>query len=335
MADDELPWAPPAAQPELYGHDSAIAALSSAVSAGRLHHAWMITGPAGVGKATLAYRFARYLLAGQRDEQDQTLAVPMEDLAVQRVIAGSHGDLLTVERGFNEKTGKARTELPVEQVRKIAPFLQSTASEGGWRIVILDDADTMNRSSQNALLKVLEEPPAKALLLLISAHPERLLATIRSRCRQLPLEPLGADALTDAVSKLSNGEIDSGTTERLASLGGYAPGQVLKLWQAEVPAMLEDFEAALAPEASDIRQRLATNLGQDPSRWAYFEAIAKGWLHNAAQTQARANGALDPLFALWDKTGQSLSNAEIRSLDRRLAALVLLETLSGHAASVG
>ncbi|MEM6902931.1 MAG: DNA polymerase III subunit delta' [Pseudomonadota bacterium] len=331
MADEELPWPTPAAQPHLYGHDQAIHGFRQAVDGGRLHHAWLITGPVGLGKATLVYRFARYLLAGQGGAED--LSVDMDSPAVQRVIAGSHGDLLTVERGFNEKTGKARTELPVEAVRRIAPFLQSTASEGGWRIVILDDADTMNRSSQNALLKVLEEPPSKALLLLISDHPERLLATIRSRCRQLPLEPLELEPLIEAVTKLSNGEIDRSTITRLAPLAGFAPGQVLQLWHADVPAMLDDFEASLSPDAHDIRQRLAISLGQDQAKWRYFEAIAKGWLHSRIKSQQHGQASLDPVFALWDKTGRSLSDAEVRSLDRRLAALMLLETLSAHAAA--
>src|SRR5271165_3045369 len=172
----------PRANPLLLGHEAAEATLAAALHSGRLHHAWLLTGPAGIGKATLAFRFARRLLAGHGGEG---LQLDSTHPVFRRVAVGAHADLLTVERAFDPKRKRQRTEIVVDDVRRIGGFLHLTPAEGGWRVVVVDGADELNRNAANALLKVLEEPPPRALLLLTAAAPGRLPATIRSRTRRL------------------------------------------------------------------------------------------------------------------------------------------------------
>ncbi len=177
----------PRANPILLGHEPAEAMLADAIRGGRVHHAWLITGPEGIGKATLAYRFARRLLKGSSEEG---LAVDPADPVFRRVAAGAHADLHTVQRSINPQTKRLRSEIGVDDVREAAEFLRLTAAEGGWRVVVFDRADELNRNAANALLKILEEPPARAILLLVCAAPGRVPPTVRSRCRRLRLASL-------------------------------------------------------------------------------------------------------------------------------------------------
>jgi DNA polymerase-3 subunit delta' len=179
----------PRANPDLLGHETAERIWSQARASGRLHHAWLITGTRGIGKATLAYRLARGLLAGRAPGDG--LDVGPADPVFRRIAAGTHAGLMTVERSADEKTKRMRREIVVDEVRAVTQFLRRTAGEGGWRVVIVDGAEDMNPNAANALLKLLEEPPTGALLLLVCHAPGRLPATIRSRCRRLRLSPLG------------------------------------------------------------------------------------------------------------------------------------------------
>src|SRR6516165_11749449 len=182
------------ANPDLVGHESAERELRRLVEAGRLPHAILLSGPRGIGKATLAFRFARFLLANGDDRTNAVaesgLAINPESGVFRRVAAGGHADLLPIERAYDPRRRRLRGEIVVEDAREITSFFRLTAAEEGWRIVIVDGAEEMNRSAANALLKVLEEPPRQALLLLVSHSPGRLLPTIRSRCRRFPLVPL-------------------------------------------------------------------------------------------------------------------------------------------------
>src|ERR1700733_6152936 len=188
-----MPVPKPRANPILLGHEDAEATMLDALRTGRMHHAWLITGPEGVGKATLAYRFARRLLAGR--SADDTLALDPADPIFRRVAAASHADLLTIERAYDEKRKRMKTQIAVDDVRRINGFMSLTPAEGGWRVVIVDGAEELNQNSANALLKGLEEPPPRAVLLLACAAPGRLLPTIRSRCRRLRLDPLGPEPM--------------------------------------------------------------------------------------------------------------------------------------------
>jgi DNA polymerase-3 subunit delta' len=189
----------------LLGHAQAECALLDEYRSGRVAHAWLIGGPTGIGKATLAYRMARFVLAhpdplapAVRDAT--TLVVPPGAPAARRVAGRAHPDLLVLEREPDDK-GKMRTVITVDQVRRTVSFFGSTAGEGGWRVCIVDSADELQYpQGSNALLKVLEEPPPRSLFLLVSHAPGRLLPTIRSRCRRLTLRPLDqADVVAAAA----------------------------------------------------------------------------------------------------------------------------------------
>ena len=225
---DRVPGAAhPRHAPAVIGHDAAAADFLASADAHRLHHAWLITGPRGVGKATLAWAIARWLLAGGAPGG---LAVPPEDPVARRLAALSEPRLHLVRRGFDDKTGRMRAEIGVEDIRALLSFFHLSAAEGGRRVAIVDAADDMNGPAANALLKMLEEPPKGGTILLIAHQPARLLPTIRSRCRELRLMPLspedmarvlhdmGVDADAQALSALSGGSV--GEALRLAGQDG-------------------------------------------------------------------------------------------------------------------
>jgi DNA polymerase-3 subunit delta' len=192
----------PRATFDLFGHEAAERTLAQAFAAGRLHHAWLLAGRAGIGKATLAYRMARHVLAqpGERDPAGISLQVPPGSTASRQVAQLAHPGLLVLRRPYDLKTKRLATGIPVDEVRRLRSFLGLTAAEQGWRVVIVDSADDLNPNAANALLKSLEEPPPRALFLLVTAQPSGLLPTIRSRCRRLDLHPLDAESLRRAAS---------------------------------------------------------------------------------------------------------------------------------------
>ena len=243
----------PRANPDLVGHEAAEAALRQLFEAGRLPHALLLSGPRGIGKATLAFRLARFVLSGAGEgapgdmfgetvgaSAEASLAVSPESGVFRRVASGGHADLLTVERAYDPRRKRLRSEIVVDDAREIGAFLRLTPAEGGWRVVIVDGADEMNRNAANALLKILEEPPRRALLVLAAHSPGRLLPTIRSRCRHMPLSALPAatvrallarycpeleDAAAEAVTELAEGSI--GRALDLAAAGGIELHQTI------------------------------------------------------------------------------------------------------------
>ena len=239
---DPEDWPPrPIANTELQGHDEAEQTLLDAFNSGRLHHAWLITGPKGIGKATLAHRFARFVLAsGKKDDgpglfgddlpasEPTSLMVGRDNPVYSRIVAGGHADMLVIERRVNEKTGKLKSVIDVDSVREVGGFLRLTPAEGGYRVVVVDSADEMNPNSANALLKVLEEPPKNALLLLVSHNPGRLLPTIRSRCRTLKLRPLNDEAVVGLVQTYAP-NVSAPDAQRLAALSDGSVGRALNL----------------------------------------------------------------------------------------------------------
>jgi DNA polymerase-3 subunit delta' len=187
----------------LIGQDRALAIVSRALRSGRPPQAWLICGPPGVGKATLAYRIARYLLAyGASDQGPADLSVPANDPASVQVAAGSHPGLLVLKRSVDPDTGKLMNVLSVGEVRRLSGFFGMTSGAGGWRVALVDTADDMNDNAANALLKLLEEPPSRAMLLVLSNTPGRLLPTIRSRCQRLNLRPLSEGDMEAELQRL-------------------------------------------------------------------------------------------------------------------------------------
>src|SRR3954453_4289818 len=243
----------------LFGHREAEMALLNAYRSGRIPHAWLIGGPQGIGKATLAYRMARFVLAHRNPlasevQRADTLAVDPSDPVARHVAAGAHGGLLTLERTLNEK-GVLRTVITVDETRETISFFGSTAAVEGWRVCIVDTVDELNANAANALLKVLEEPPRQSLFLLVSHAPARALATIQSRCRKLPLRPLAAaDVIGAAAAAAQVPPDDPALAEAAAAAEGSVAraltllgGDALKL-QQRTAALLSSLPAVDARE---------------------------------------------------------------------------------------
>jgi DNA polymerase III subunit delta' len=334
----------PRTNPDLLGHPEAEATILEAVRAGRMHHAWLITGPEGVGKATLAYRFARRLLAGQpRGEAvDGSLALDPADPVFRRVAAGSHADLLTIERGFNEKTKRMRTQIAVDDVRRINGFMSLTPAEGGWRVVIVDGAEELNQASANALLKILEEPPPRAILLLVCSAPGRLLPTIRSRCRRLRLTPL-ADEPMGQLLKHYLPQLDDDERGRLVTLAEGSPGRAIMLAEDEglkiamlVDKLLSDLPAVPVSRGHEI----ADFLGRSETGFSTFMDLTRAGVAAAVREAVRGRAdpdqerlvSLRPLDA-WGEVWQGLTRlqdeTERFALDKRQAIVAGVSLLSG------
>ena len=232
---DRIEGAPhPRATPHLYGQSAAETAFLTAYNTGRLHHGWLITGPRGIGKATLAWRIARFLLATPEDDgmfappPPTTLQIPDTHPIARRLLALSEPRLFLLRRPYDEKTERLQRDITVDEVRRLKAFFTLSAADGGRRVAIIDSLDDMNPSAANALLKLLEEPPAKVTLLLISHQPARLLPTIRSRCRELRLSPLTPADLSDALTQ-AGGEVEPEDRTALAELAGGSVGEAFRL----------------------------------------------------------------------------------------------------------
>lgn len=213
----------------LHGHAASEQALAAAFASGRMHHGWLITGLEGVGKATLAYRFATFLLAdaSERDPFGQSLEIDPETTAGRQVRALSHPGLLVLRRPWDFKAKRLMTAISIDEVRRLRSFLGHSGGETSWRVVIVDQADDLNVNAANALLKSLEEPPARTVFLLLASQPGRLLPTIRSRCRTLDLAPLQLEPLRKAVTQaLTAAELEHPAHSQWPVLERLARGSV-------------------------------------------------------------------------------------------------------------
>jgi DNA polymerase-3 subunit delta' len=247
---DQIPgWPHPREAARLFGHAQAEAQFLDAAQGTRMHHGWLITGPRGIGKATLAWRLARFLLAQPQDDglfgappPATSLDVAPDHPVARRMLAGSEPGLMSIRRMPDDK-GKVSAQIRVDDVRRLRDFFGLTQAEGGRRVVIIDAADEMNPSAANAILKLLEEPPKGAVLMLVAHQPSALLPTIRSRCRELRLRPLTprdmADALTQAGAEVAD-------PVALAELSGGSVGEALRLMSGDGLAVYAQIVALLA-----------------------------------------------------------------------------------------
>ncbi|NBZ86125.1 DNA polymerase III subunit delta' [Stagnihabitans tardus] len=233
LEPDRLEGAPhPRETHVLLGHEKAEALFLDAFNSGRMHHAWLITGPKGVGKATLAWRIARFLLATPEDEgmfappPPRSLDIPEDHPVSHRLLALSEPRLFLLRRPWDDKGEKLRAEITVDETRALRNFLGLSAADGGRRVVIIDAADDLNRNAANAILKLLEEPPPKVTFLLVTHQPAGLLPTIRSRTRDLRLMALSAPNLARAMEAAGAGVIDPAP---LAELAGGSVGEAFRL----------------------------------------------------------------------------------------------------------
>ena len=349
---------PPRKNPDLIGHGGAEGALLDAWRSGRLAHAWMLAGPAGIGKATLAYRFARFVLTGGGagglfGGDGEGLAVDPEDPVFRRVAAGGHADLMTVEPSYDEKRKRLRDEIVVADVRAVGPFMRLTASEGGWRVAVVDCADEMNRYAANALLKLLEEPPDKALLLLVSNSPGRLPPTIRSRCRRLNLRPLGEDRVREFLARHRPTLADA-EAAALAQLAEGSPGRALRLADAGGLALYGEI-VALAGGADGVDTEALHGLAERVARpnaraaFATLMELLSQWLarlvrigavgsaqaevvagEGAVIERLLARASLDQWTEVWEKVGRLAADVERVNLDRKQVVITAFCALEAN-----
>ena len=260
---DQIEGAPhPRDTVRLFGQTIAENAFLDAYATGRLHHGWLLTGPRGVGKATLAWSIARFLLATPPVEDGglfgappapTSLTVDPETPVARRIAAGAEPGLKAITRSINEKTGRLRDVISVEDIRDLAGFFQLSSADGGRRVVIVDAADEMNPQAANALLKMLEEPPARATLLLVSHQPSGLLPTIRSRCRVLRLSTLEPEDMAEALAQA--GADTSINTAALSELSGGSVGAALQLSLLDGLSMYADLLNLMSDAPRFDRQR--------------------------------------------------------------------------------
>ena len=347
---------------ELFGHIEAERVLLDAFYSGRLAHAWLLSGPKGVGKATLAYRFARFLLAqpvGIKDSvlfgkelsnvKSKSLFVERDHPVFRRIAAGSHADLMSVERRFDDKKGKFKNEIIIDDIRTIVNFFSLSAAEGGWRVVIIDCADEMNSNAANALLKALEEPPPRAILLLIAHNYRSLLPTIRSRCRKLSLSSLNEEIMVKLLLEYHPEMLPSDAI----SLAHLSEGSIGRALDLEVEGGLELYNdlfnlletlPSLNVEKLHI---LAGKLGRIGGNNAFYTFcdLFMGWLsrliiriakgdeeannnETILQVRLSSNTTLASWLEVWDKVSVLFARTDTINMDRRqiiISVFLLLE----------
>ncbi len=348
---------------DVYGHTEVERLLLADFNRDKLPGAYMFCGARGVGKATMAYRLATFLLATPSPHESagglfgdalppvfpESLSISAEHPAARRVAAGSHGNVLVVERSVDEKSKKLRSEIVVEDARKIGAFLSKSAGEGGWRVVIIDTADEMNNAAANAILKWLEEPPERAIFILIAHHPGKLLPTIRSRCRSVVFRPPShADFARIICAKL--GELEPEDIDHLYYLSGGAPGWAVTLYESGAVEAFEEIIALFSGNAGvQALEQFAEQLAARKKEMATSDISAmllsmlagiirsiQGALRDTPPREQElfarmaAKKPLDYWLELWEKGAPLLASAEQMHLDTRVVTAGVLTALAGQ-----
>lgn len=318
----------------LFGHAEAERILLEAYRGGRLPHAWLIGGPRGIGKATLAYRMARFVLAhpdpnAPAVQSARSLEVDPEHPVARRMAVQAQGDLLVLERTLNDK-GKLRQDIAVDEVRKTVSFFGSTAGEGGWRIAIVDAVDELNAAGANALLKIIEEPPPRALLLLVSHARGTVMPTIRSRCRVLDLRPLSTPDVAQAVASAVGRETDA-EVMAAAALADGSVGRALAMLDGPALALRERLREMLErlPEVDPMALHgLGEAMGGvDPQPLATFVDSVNGWL-SARLGMHEEPGQMDRIAEVWDKVNRTAGEVREFNLERKPLVFSVFALLS-------
>jgi DNA polymerase-3 subunit delta' len=331
---DSIPGVPePSENPRLIGHEGEAGLLAAAYRAGRLHHAILLAGPPGIGKATLAFRLARHLLKYPRSAEAPEM---MEDAEIasplyRQIASGSHPSVLYLTRPFDEKRKVFRTAVTVEEIRRVNRFLSMTAHDGGYRVVIVDPADDMNASAANALLKNLEEPPSRTLFMLVSHSPGRLLPTIRSRCQTVRLQPLDTASLRSVLGMLETDlPSDPSALDRLAERARGSARAAILLTQfggLEIGGVLEGILASTRFDVAEASRIADAVSGRDQTiQFGIFNRMALDAVADAASAAAIAGDVerAGRFSDLWGEANQRIAETDIYNLDRRQHAVGLL-----------
>jgi DNA polymerase-3 subunit delta' len=341
-------WPAPEERAEWLGDVAAERTLLDAYRSGRMHHAWLIGGPKGVGKATLAYRFARFLFAHPDPASPAVaaatdLSLPEDHPAFRKVARRAHPNLLVLERPYDARNNRYKSELTVDEIRRTVAFYGTTSGEAGWRVAIVDPADDMNANAANALLKVLEEPPSRSLFLVVSHAPGRSLPTIRSRCRRLELAPLSDTAIVSALTA----EADDGDPDDLALAARLAEGSLRRAILladgggiatyrafAKLLSRLPDIDMSAAHDFADS----VTGRGNEDG-WTGFVDMTAGWLNRRVRGEsepetgvplspAAAAAPLERWAEVWENLRASSALTDEYNLDRKRTVLTVLMTLA-------
>jgi len=311
----------------LFGHRDAEAALLNAYRSGRIPHAWLIGGANGIGKATLAYRMARFVLA-HRDplapdvQHARTLGVDPSDPVARHIASGAHGGLLVLERTANDK-GVMRTVITVDETRETISFFGSTAAVDGWRVCIVDTVDELNPNAANALLKILEEPPRRSLFLLVSHAPGRVLPTILSRCRRLALRPLSTPDVIEAAAHAADLAVDDPALSEAAEAAEGSVARALALLGGDA-VKLHQRTAAMLAALPQVDPRELHALGEalggnDRVALATFIDSVDRWMSERLRT-GDANASLPRLARLaevWEKISRAARDTAEYNLERK------------------
>ncbi|NVN37147.1 DNA polymerase III subunit delta' [Komagataeibacter swingsii] len=316
----------PRACRRLLGHDAAWQEFLSVIRTGRLHHAWLLTGPEGIGKATMAFMMARTLLGAQ--DHDSPVG--------RRVTAGTHADLLVIARGMDEKRHRLRREIVGDDIRPISAFLRRTAAEGGWRVVIVDGAEYMNRTAANAILKILEEPPERAILILTTSVPGRLLPTIRSRCRVLALSPLDDAAMRAVLADMESAPAPD-LVARILPLAHGAPGRAGDLLAGNAAELAEIVDGVMdGTVGEEAGYDIAEQVTRRENGFSVFfdllcDAISDRTRNLALDAERARAGDPHParLALLWQDMVRLRAETERFNLDKQQALLTALARVSG------
>ena len=308
---------------QILGHDTALQQIRDSFASGRMHHAWLITGVEGIGKATLAYHMAHHALS---NGQSPVGNINPEQSASRLVMAESHPDFLIVRRSVDEKTGEQKQGILVDDALKIAAFLRKTATHGGWRVVVVDEAHRLNRTSMNSILKILEEPPPRTLIIMTTTTTGALLPTIKSRCRVLSLKPLDTKVLRTILVR-QHPECDDAVLKQALLLSEGSVGFAKRLIESDAVPMYEEMLAILDEQPKmDIARlhRLSDQISRkaDSENFEILTTLLINLLrHNImerAQLAPALQADLEPYLTLWDKTMATLKMGDTGNLDRKL-----------------
>jgi DNA polymerase-3 subunit delta' len=318
----------------MVGHDDAVRAFRDGMAGGRMHHAWLITGPKGVGKALFARKAATRLLAdGAGPKVDLPGLDVSEDHPIARLVdAGSHPDLMRLERKPREEGGELARNITVDQVRGLQRLFATTSSMSPWRCVIVDSIDDLERNAANALLKNLEEPPPFGLFFLVSHSPERLLPTIRSRCRLLRLSRL-EDGVMAAALRAALPEADDKEIGDLCAVGQGSPGRALGFRGLDIAGLdkaMDDIARAGDP-ANAKRSALAQSLAPKAAQQRYEAFLARVPSFIAARARERRGRALAEALRIWERAQHLAGSAVKLSLDPQSVVFELAGMLAALA----
>lgn len=350
----------PRSAPDLLGHDASMASIVSAMKSGRMPHAWLFTGPKGIGKASLAYRMAYFILCGGMAASNDdlfgnatstALKLDKDTAVIRRAISGGHADFMVLERQWDEKAKRRKSEIVIDDVRKLQHFFAMTPAEGGWRVALVDSADEMNLNAANALLKILEEPPSRSVLILVSHAPGGLLPTIISRCRRLSMRPL-PDASVNNLLAAWNPELSEERRNLLTWLVDGSPGRAEQLLAGEAIDCFDDCLTLLETlpnlnmatlhrladklnrrgkeEASEIALDALLSCVQRAIRAAAAEdSHAGGPIQlDVSATAAPGSQALEQWIEVWENMRNLKARSQALNLDRKQMVIQMFQWIA-------